>query len=84
MSDLRRLFEEFVKTENRPHAHRPRVTTPAQGRYIRIPHLCCRLGPATSTTDETVGLFNRQNVLFSDENMSSVTEHMGSSVRGAA
>ena len=60
MSGLRHRFEEFGMTTNRPHARRPRVTKPAQFRYIRILNLLDRLRPATATADEAVGLFNRR------------------------
>lgn len=57
---LRRRFRETGSTRNRPHARRPRVTTPQQDRHIRLQHLRDRLRPATRTADETVGVHNRR------------------------
>lgn len=60
VSRLRTRLRETGSTANRPHARRPRVTTPAQDRYIRLEHLRNRVRPATRTADETVGLHNRR------------------------
>ena len=54
--DLRNLARQ-----NRPHAHRPCETTPAQDHYIWINHLCGHLWPATTSTDGTVGLLNKHD-----------------------
>ena len=51
MSHLRCRLEEIGTTANRPHAWRPRVTTLAQDRYIRIFHLRDHLRPAGLTAD---------------------------------
>ena len=60
VSRLRTRFRDTGTTVNRPHARRPRVTTPAQDRHMRLQHLRNRLRPATRTADETVGLHNRR------------------------
>lgn len=57
---LRRRFRQFGTTVNRPHARRPRETTPAQDRYIRLQHLRDRFRPATRTAAETIGVHNRR------------------------
>ena len=60
ISRLRNRFRQFGATANQPHARRPRATTPAQDRYIRLTHLRDRLRPATQTAVETIGLNNRR------------------------
>ena len=57
---LRQRFQQTGRTANRPHRRRPRATTPAQDRYIRLVHLRDRFRPATRTADETLGVNNRQ------------------------
>lgn len=42
------------------HGRRPRVTTPAQDRYMRLQHLRDRVRPATRTAAEIAGLHNRR------------------------
>ncbi len=59
ISRLQRSFREFGSTSNRPHNHRPRVTTPAQDLHIQHLHLQDRLRPATRTAAATIGLHNQ-------------------------
>ena len=57
---LRQRFQQTGRTANRPHQRRPRATTPAQDRYIRLVHLRDRFRPAIRTADETLGVNNRR------------------------
>jgi len=52
-------FREFGSTSNRPHKHRPRVTTPAQDPHIQHFHLQDHLRPSTRTAAATIGLHNQ-------------------------
>ena len=45
---LRQRYRETGRTADRPHSGRPRVTTPAQDRYIRTSHLRVRYRMATT------------------------------------
>ncbi|CDQ91842.1 unnamed protein product [Oncorhynchus mykiss] len=45
---LRQRYRETGWTADRPHSGRPRVTTPAQDRYIRTSHLRDRYRMATT------------------------------------
>ena len=55
---LRQLYRETGRTADRPRSGRPRVTTPAQDRYIRTSHLGDRYRMATTTTRVTPGMHN--------------------------
>jgi transposase len=51
-SNISRLWDRYQQqgsTHDRPRSGRPRVTTPAQNRHIRLRHLRDRLTTATST-----------------------------------
>ncbi len=60
ISHLQKHFREFGSTSNRPHNHRPRVTTPAQHLQIQHLQLQDRLRPATRTAAATIGLHNQR------------------------
>ena len=55
---LRRRYRETGRTADHPRSGRPRVTTPAQDRYIRISHLRDRYRMATTTARVTPGTHN--------------------------
>uniref|UniRef100_A0AAZ3QWR6 Transposase Tc1-like domain-containing protein n=1 Tax=Oncorhynchus tshawytscha TaxID=74940 RepID=A0AAZ3QWR6_ONCTS len=55
---LRRRYRETERTADRPRSGRPRVTTPAQVRYIRTSHLRDRYRMATTTARDTPGNHN--------------------------
>ncbi|XP_067303264.1 uncharacterized protein [Pseudorasbora parva] len=55
---LRQRYRETGRTADHPCSGRPRVTTPAQDRYIRISHLRDRYRMATTTARVTPGTHN--------------------------
>jgi transposase len=55
---LRQRYRETGRTADRPHSGRPRVSTPAQDRYIRTSHLRDRYRMATTTARVTPGMHN--------------------------
>ena len=55
---LRQRYRETGRTADRPRSGRPRVTTPAQDRYIRTSHLRDRYRMATTTAKVTPGTHN--------------------------
>lgn len=55
---LRQRYRETGWTADRPRSGRPRVTTPAQDRYIRTSHLRDRYRMATTTARVTPGTHN--------------------------
>ena len=55
---LRRRFVQTRSTEDLPRSRRPRVTTPAQDRYILNQHLRNRFLTATATASVTPGTHN--------------------------
>ena len=60
ISRLKSRVQRTGSTNNRPHARGPRVTTPAQGRYIQLLHLRNRFETATNTADRLSGLVNKR------------------------
>jgi hypothetical protein len=55
---LRQRYRETGRTADRLHSGRPRVTTPAQDRYIRTSHLRDRYRMSTTTARVTPGTHN--------------------------
>ena len=55
---LRQRYRETGWTADHPRSGRPRVTTPAQDRYIRTSHLRDRYRMATTTARVTPGMHN--------------------------
>ncbi|XP_023992791.1 uncharacterized protein, partial [Salvelinus sp. IW2-2015] len=55
---LSQRYREVGRTVDRPRSGRPRVTTPAQVRYIRTSHLRNRYRMATTTARVTPGMHN--------------------------
>jgi transposase len=55
---LRQRYRQTGRTADRPRSGRPRVTTPAQDRYIRTSHQWDRNRMATSTARVTPGTHN--------------------------
>ena len=55
---LRQLYRETGWTADLPRSGRPRVTTPAQDRYMRTSHLCDKYRMATTTARLTPGTHN--------------------------
>ena len=55
---LRQRYRETGQTADRPRCGRPRVTTPAQDRYIRTPHLRDSYRMATTTARVTPRTYN--------------------------
>uniref|UniRef100_A0A673W6P1 Tc1-like transposase DDE domain-containing protein n=1 Tax=Salmo trutta TaxID=8032 RepID=A0A673W6P1_SALTR len=58
MRRLRQCYRETGQTVDRPRIFRPRVTTPAQDRYIRTSHLWDGSRMATTTARVTPGTHN--------------------------
>ena len=58
MRRRRQRYRETGRTADRPRSGRPRVTTPAQDRYIRTSHLQARYRMATTTARSTPGVHN--------------------------
>ena len=52
---LRRCFQMTGSTKDRPRSGRPKVTSPADDRFIRLRHLRDRFLPATSSTNVVQG-----------------------------
>ncbi|XP_071208047.1 uncharacterized protein, partial [Salvelinus alpinus] len=55
---LRQRYRETGRTADHPRSGRPRVTTPAQDRYIQTSHLRDRYRMATTTARVTPGMHN--------------------------
>jgi hypothetical protein len=55
---VRQRYRETGWTADRPRSGRPRVTTPAQDRYVRTSHLQDRYWMATTTSRVTPGMHN--------------------------